>query len=108
MDRIRRKKRIRAKILGVSTRPRLCVFRSSRFLYAQVIDDLSGKTLVAASTKQSKLKNDIEGSKKLGKIIAEKCSKTKIKEVNFDRSGYKYHGKIKALAEGAREGGLKF
>lgn len=72
------------------------------------MDDIQSRTLLSAGTKESKLKDTVEGAKKLGKILAEKCLKVKIKEVVFDRSGYKFHGKIKAVAEGAREGGLVF
>lgn len=106
--RIQRKKRIRAKISGSAKRPRLAVFRSLRNISIQVVDDIQNKTLLSAGTKESKLKDNIEGAKKLGKILAEKCLKAKIKEVVFDRAGYKFHGKIKALAEGARAGGLIF
>jgi len=106
--RVQRKKRIRAKVSGSATKPRISVFRSLRNLKIQVIDDVQGKTLVSAGIKESKLKNTVEGAKKLGKILAEKCLKADIKKVVFDRSGYKFHGKIKAIAEGAREGGLIF
>lgn len=108
MDRLRRKKRIRNKVLGTAERPRLCVFRSSKSIYAQVIDDNTGKTLVSAGLKETKAKNNIEGAKKAGELIAERCKENKISAVAFDRGGYKYHGKVKSLAEGAREGGLKF
>lgn len=108
MDRLRRKKRIRNKVLGTAERPRLCVFRSSKSIYAQVIDDNTGKTLVSAGLKETKAKNNIEGAKKVGALIAERCKENKISAVAFDRGGYKYHGKVKSLAEGAREGGLKF
>lgn len=106
--RIHRKRRIRAKVSGVSHRPRLCVFRSLRKIEAQIVNDEKGITLVSADSKSSKLKNSVGGAKELGKLIAKKCLEKKIKEAIFDRSGYKYHGKVKALAEGAREGGLKF
>ena len=108
MNRIRRKKRIRGKISGTKSKPRLCVFRSNKEVYAQVIDDNSGKTLFCANLKEVKGKNNIEGASKVGKLIAKKCKEGKIAQIVFDRGGYKYHGKVKALAEGAREGGLKF
>lgn len=107
--RLHRKKRIKAKIRGTAKRPRLCVFRSLKSLYAQIIDDESGKTLVSAGLQEvKKTKNNISGAKEMGKLIAKKCLDKKISEVVFDRSGYKYHGKVKAVADGAREGGLKF
>lgn len=103
-----RKKRVRAKISGTAKRPRLCVFKSLRKIEVQVINDVKGNTLVFADSKEAKAKNDISGAKEVGKLIAKKCLAKKISEVVFDRAGYKYHGKVKALAEGAREGGLKF
>jgi len=93
-SRIQRKKRIRARISGSANQPRISVFKSLKNIRVQVIDDISGKTLLSAGTKKSKLKNDAEGSKKLGKILAEKCFKAGIKKVVFDGSGYKFHGKI--------------
>ncbi len=108
-SRLQRKRRVRAKISGSSERPRLSVFKSLKSIYAQAIDDTTGKTL--ASAKLSEIKksaNTIEGAKEVGKLIAEKCLALKIETVTFDRSGYQYHGRVKALAEGAREGGLKF
>jgi len=142
--RFRRHKRVRAKISGTSERPRLCVFKSNKHIYAQLIDDEKGRTLAAASdqeikksktklpfveakvkkrtlsslpikttTKKSKLKK-IERTGKVaiafevGKLIAEKAIKNKIEKVIFDKAGYRYQGRVKALAEGAREGGLKF
>jgi len=106
--RLHRKKRVRAKVFGTSQRPRLAVFKSLRNLYAQLIDDEKGNTLVSIDINKIKAKNNLEGAKKAGKLLAEKCLKKKIKNVVFDRAGYKFHGKIKALADGAREGGLKF
>jgi large subunit ribosomal protein L18 len=106
--RLHRKKRIRAKIAKGGEKIRLTVFRSLTGFYAQAIDDATGKTLVASNSKMAKAKNDIEGAGLVGKDIAKKCVAKKITEVAFDRSGYKYHGKAKAFAEGAREGGLKF
>jgi len=107
--RLHRKRRIEAKIRGTAKRPRLSVFRSLKSIYAQVINDENGKTLVSASLQEiKKTKNDISGAKEIGKLIAKKCLEKKISEVVFDRSGYKYHGKVKAVADGAREGRLKF
>lgn len=106
--RLRRKKRIRAKVTGTAERPRLSVHRSLRSLSVQLIDDDAGKTIAAASLKEAKGKHTVEGASKLGKLIAEKAKKVKIEAVVFDRSGYKYHGRVKALADAAREGGLRF
>lgn len=106
--RIQRKKRISAKVIGNATRPRLSVFRSLKNISVQVVDDNKNRTLFSVGAKEAKLKDTVEGAKKLGKLLAEKCLKAEIKKVVFDRSGYKFHGKIKALAEGAREGGLVF
>jgi large subunit ribosomal protein L18 len=107
----RRKRRVRAKILGTAKMPRLCVFRSAKHVYAQLIDDEKGETLATAS--DSELKSKAKAKKtslafEVGKLAAEKALKKKIEKVIFDRGGYKYHGRVKALAEGAREGGLKF
>ena len=110
----RRKKRTRKKIIGTGNRPRLCVFRSARHIYAQVIDDTVGETLAAASTLSKELKDrieshgNIEAAKEVGKLIAQKTLEKNIGEVVFDRNGYLYHGRVKALASSAREGGLKF
>lgn len=109
LKRIHRKRRITAKISGTAKRPRLSVFRSLKNIYIQLIDDTKGKTLVSARLSEiKKVKNDASGAKELGELIAKKCKEVKISEVVFDRGGYKYHGKVKALADGAREGGLKF
>ena len=107
-DRLKRKKRIRAKVQGTAERPRLSVHRSLKALRAQVIDDVSGKTLVSASTKEAKAKLTVEGASKVGSLLAKKAKEAGITTVVFDRNAYKYHGRVKALAEGAREGGLKF
>ena len=110
----RRHRRIRMKISGTSERPRLNVNRSLKHIYVQVIDDVAGHTLVAASTLDKGLAQDLEGKTKreqsavVGKAVAERALDAGIKEVVFDRGGYLYHGRVKALAEGAREGGLKF
>lgn len=101
---------IRKKISGTTERPRLSVFRSNRGIYVQVIDDLKGVTLASASTVElgDKVKLNKENSKSVGKKIAEKAIASGVQTIIFDRNGYLYHGNIKALAEGAREGGLKF
>jgi large subunit ribosomal protein L18 len=106
--RIRLKKRIRAKISGTPARPRLSVFRSNKFIYAQVIDDSSGKTLTQASDVKITKGTKTERAKAVGKLVGEACAKAKIKEVVFDRGGFKYTGRIKLLADEARASGLKF
>ena len=104
--------RIRAALVGTPSRPRISVFRSAKNIYAQVIDDVNGVTLAAASSveKDNKLANggNVEAAKVVGKLIAERALEQKIENVIFDRSGYLYHGRVKALAEAAREAGLKF
>ena len=112
---IRRQKiryRIRKKIAGISTKPRLSVFRSNNEIYVQLIDDVDGKTIASASTKEKDIfaqkVNKTEKSKLAGSALARKAGEVGITEVVFDRSGYLYHGRVKAVAEGAREGGLKF
>ena len=105
----KRHRRVRGKLSGTAERPRLNIFRSNTGIYAQVIDDEKGVTLVSASTKELNIKsNNTEACIKVGKSVAEKAIKAGIKEVVFDRSGYKYHGRVKALADAAREAGLKF
>jgi len=107
--RIIRHKRVRAKAEGTATKPRLCVFRSNQFIYAQLIDDITGKTILAVNDSDTKGKEKkADSSKKVGMEIAKLAIEKKITEVIFDRGGNKYHGRVKALAEGAREGGLKF
>ncbi|MGE4234520.1 MAG: 50S ribosomal protein L18 [Bacteriovoracia bacterium] len=110
--RFKRKKRIRSRIEGSAERPRMAVFKSNANLYVQLIDDSKGITLLSASTlekaNKGKVKPTLDGAKQLGKLVAEKAKQNKISAVVFDRSGYLYHGKIKALAESAREAGLKF
>ncbi len=106
--RIRLKKKIRAKILGTSVRPRLSVFRSNKFIYAQVIDDMKGSTLVSASDQKIAKGTKTEHAKAVGKMVAEACLKAKIDSVIFDRNGFKYTGRIKLVADEARAGGLKF
>ncbi|WP_337085006.1 50S ribosomal protein L18 [Elizabethkingia anophelis] len=110
--RIRIKRRVRGKISGSAELPRLSVFKSNKEIYAQLVDDKSGKTLVAASSREKDLANE-KGSKTeistlVGKKIAEKAIAAGIGSVVFDRNGFVYHGRVKALADGAREGGLKF
>jgi large subunit ribosomal protein L18 len=110
----RRRRRIRMKISGTPERPRLSVFRSTDQVYAQLIDDVSGQTLVSASSIDKELKAQMEGKTKseqatlVGKAMAERALATGIEQVVFDRGGFLYHGRIKALADGARESGLKF
>jgi large subunit ribosomal protein L18 len=109
--RIKRHKRVRAKIFGTPERPRLCVFRSAKHIYAQIIDDVNGKTLVSASTMEkdfTEYGGNADAAKKIGELVAKRALKAKIDAVVFDRGGFVYHGRVKALAEGAREGGLKF
>ncbi len=107
--RTRIKQGIRRKISGTTERPRISVFRSNKAIYAQIIDDINGHTLLSVSSKELKAsKVNIEVSKEVGKKLAEKAKTAGVDSVVFDRSGYPYHGNVKALAEGAREGGLKF
>ncbi len=98
---------MRKTLVGSDARPRVAVFRSNRYLYVQVISDQSGRTLAAASTLKAGGKNDVAAAQLLGKEIAEKCKALSIEQGVFDRQGYRYHGKVKALAESAREAGLK-
>ncbi len=106
--RLAKRRRIRARLSGTAARPRLSVFRSLTRLSVQLIDDAAGKTIVAADTREAKAKLSVDGAKKLGMLLAKKASEKGITVAVFDRGGYKYHGRIKALAEAAREGGLKF
>ncbi len=109
--RIRRHRRVRKNISGTADRPRLNVFRSAKHIYAQVIDDVKGVTLAAASSMDKGFEGyggNTEGAKAVGRAIAEKTLAAGIKTVVFDRGGYVYHGRVAALAEGAREGGLEF
>ena len=110
-ERTRRHIRVRRKISGTAERPRLCVYRSNTNIYAQVIDDVAGKTLVSASTLDKEVKTkkaNKEAAKEVGSLIAKRAKAAKISNVVFDRGGYIYHGVVKELAEAAREGGLKF
>ncbi len=110
----RRHRRIRNKISGTATRPRLCVFRSSKHVYTQLIDDVQGQTLLGVSTLSSEIKSvaanggNIAAAKEVGKLVAKKALEKNITEVVFDRNGYKYHGRVAALADEARKNGLKF
>ena len=114
MSRIKKKQGIRKKISGSQERPRLCVFRSLKHIYAQIIDDVAGKTIVAASTcekaakDQKDIKNKVEASDFVGRLIGERALEKGIKQVVFDRNGFLYHGRIKAVSEGARKAGLDF
>jgi len=103
----RRKKLIRSKVSGTADRPRLVVDRSNKYIYAQLIDDVTHSTLLSKDDRKVVKGTKIERAKDLGKIIAQEAKKLKIDMAVFDRSGYKYHGRVKSLAEGAREGGLK-
>jgi large subunit ribosomal protein L18 len=112
-SREKRKKRIRRKLSGTTERPRLTVYKSLKHIYAQVVDDSNGKTLAFASSLSKELKGKDEGDKKddakrVGSLIAEKCKGAKIEAVVFDRNGFPYRGRIAAVADGARAGGLKF
>lgn len=104
----RRRDRVRAKIFGTKTKPRLSVFRSNKHVFAQLIDDDKKKTLASASDLKIKKVKKAEAARRVGNLIAEKAKELKIEKIVFDRGSYKYHGRIKAVAEGAREGGLKF
>ncbi len=112
--RYRRHARVRAKVEGTTLRPRLCVFRSLTHIYAQVIDDLKGHTLTSASTLDPEIKGEVVGKVKtakaglVGSMVAKRAINKGINQVVFDRGGYKYHGRVKALAEAARQSGLKF
>jgi len=112
--RLRRHRRVRKKIFGTPERPRMNVFRSSTEIYVQIIDDLQGNTLASASSIDTELRADVQGlsnidkAQKVGQAIADRAKKIGIEQVVFDRGGYKYIGRVKAMAEAAREGGLKF
>ncbi len=113
-SRLRRHHRIRRRLTGTGERPRLVVFRSLQHVYTQLVDDVRGVTLAGASTLSPELRdtvkdmNKTEQSKSVGKLIAQRASEQGIKQVTFDRGGYRYHGRVKAVAEGAREAGLEF
>jgi large subunit ribosomal protein L18 len=112
--RLLRQERVRKRVRGTNTRPRLCVFRSGKHIYAQVISDESGKTLAAVSTLSPRVSGDtkkksatVAAAKEIGTLIARECQEKGIAEVVFDRNGFLYHGRVQALADGAREAGLK-
>ena len=106
--------RVRARLVGTASRPRLCIFRSLKNIHAQIIDDSTGRTLVAASSLDADVKSKVEGKKRMeiaglvGSLIAQRALAKDIKQIAFDRGGYKYHGRVKALAEAARKTGLDF
>lgn len=109
--RARRHARVRKNVRGTAERPRLAVYRSNRYIYAQVIDDLAGSTVAAASSQESDLRSknlSVETATEVGKLVAERAKAAGVDAVVFDRGGYKFHGRVKALADGAREGGLEF
>ncbi len=111
--RLKRKERIRRKLSGTAERPRLTVYKSLKHIYAQVVDDTTGRTLAFASSLSKELKGQTEGDKKaeakrVGALIAQKCKAANLDSVVFDRNGFPYHGRIAAVADAAREGGLKF
>ena len=108
--RLRRRRRVRAKVHGTAERPRISVFRSNRGIQAQLVDDLAGHTLAAVAWTESDLRSlkPMEQAKKAGALLGQRASAAGITTAVFDRSGYRYHGRVKALAEGARDGGLKF
>ncbi len=108
MERKIRHKRVRAKISGTKERPRLSVFRSGRHIFLQLIDDKTGKTLVSISDFKMKKDKKVNLAQEAGKRLAESAKEKNIKKIVFDKGGYKYHGRVKAVAEGAREGGLNF
>lgn len=112
--RLKRKRSIRKRLSGTGQRPRLCVFRSSKHIYAQIVDDISGSTLAAASTvekdvkEQSGFANKVEAANFIGERVAKRAIEKGIKQVVFDRNGFLYHGRVKALSDGARKAGLEF
>ena len=112
--RLRRKYRVKKKVYGTADRPRLSIFRSSRHIYAQIVDDMSGVTLAACNTLQATVSESLastgnkDAAKKIGELIAKEAAQVGIKQVKFDRNKFKYHGRVKALADAAREAGLVF
>ena len=113
-NRLNRRRRIRGKVRGTAQRPRLSIFRSTRHIYAQIIDDDMGTVITSASTMEAQLREsnknggNIEAAREVGKLLAQRAVSKKIEMVSFDRGGFKYHGRVKALAEAVRDGGLKF
>lgn len=114
LARLRRRRRIRKKVFGAGHRPRLCIFRSNRYIYAQIIDDINGVTLTAASSLESEIRGNMIAQKRIsisqevGRLIAKRAQEKGINRVVFDRNGFPYHGRVKALADAAREAGLQF
>jgi len=114
LKRVKRHRSLRKNVSGSTERPRLCVFRSAKHIYAQVVDDTKGVTIVASSSVDKEMKDysgytgNMEAAKKVGELISKKAQSMGVKQVVFDRGGYLYHGRIKALADGAREAGLEF
>jgi large subunit ribosomal protein L18 len=108
--RLKRRRRVRAKVTGTAERPRISVFRSNRGVFVQLIDDTAGHTLAAVDWTESELRSlpRMEQAKRAGELLAERAGKAGVTSAVFDRGGYRYHGRVKALAEGAREGGLQF
>jgi large subunit ribosomal protein L18 len=112
--RINRRKRIRSKVHGTAERPRLSVFRSTRHIYAQIINDDVGTVITSASTMEAQLRGsvksggNVDAAREVGKLLAERAATKNVETVSFDRGGFKYHGRVKALAEAVRDGGLKF
>ena len=106
--RIKRKKRIRKKVVGTEARPRLTVYRSAKHLYAQVIDDSAGKTVASVHSFKSSSRAGKDECSQLGKALAELCKQKQISKVVFDKNGFAYHGRVKAFADGVREGGIQF
>lgn len=109
--RIRRHRRVRKNIKGSAARPRMAIFRSNRYIYVQLVDDTAGRTIASASSQEKDFRSaklNEETAAKVGKLIGDRAQESGIKEVVFDRGGYKYHGKIKALADAARKSGLEF
>jgi large subunit ribosomal protein L18 len=107
----RRQKRVRRKVTGTAQRPRLSVYRSNRYIYAQVIDDVEGRTLAAASSQEPDLRGpnlDAEVAARVGELVGRRAREAGVSEIVFDRAGYKFHGRVKALADAAREAGLEF
>jgi large subunit ribosomal protein L18 len=108
----RRQRRVRKKIMGTAARPRLAVFRSNKHIYVQLIDDIAGRTLVSASTMEAGLRSGatstVAGAKQVGQLLGERAKAENIGSVVFDRAGFKYHGRVAAVADGAREAGLEF
>jgi large subunit ribosomal protein L18 len=110
--RVRRHRRVRKKVRGTAERPRLAVFRSNNHIYAQVIDDVAGRTLAAASTADASIKGggtgNVDAATKVGSLVAERAKAAGVEQVVFDRGGFRYHGRVAALADAARAGGLEF